>query len=78
MGCSGRGIGRVGHKYIYDRIFGDFPDRIAVYTPYIYGQFVISLTEYDRIFGDFPDKVGVYTPYIYGQPYALAKQGNIE
>ena len=31
------GLTRTVHVPVYDRIFGDFPAKITVYTPYIYG-----------------------------------------
>jgi len=37
---------------VYDRIFGDFPARSTVYTPYIYGPgqpYVLYIPKHDRV-----------------------------
>ena len=57
---------------VYDRIFGDFPAKNTVYTPYIYGsgQLYIyaglSQGVHDRAFGDFPAQNHLsYTVYVW-------------
>ena len=52
---------------VYDRMFGDFPAKNTIYTPYMTECMVISLpkipyiyTVHDRMFGDFPAKNTIY------------------
>jgi hypothetical protein len=62
---------------VYNRTFGDFPAKITVYTPYIYGSGQpYKQTVYITycIYGYLPAKITVYTPYIY---MALANPINI-